>query len=586
MSSNPSSTAAVRRSRLFGLLLPILLLLVLFGLNFGAARHDSGIMDEPPNLVAGHYLWKTGHYNIDREHPPLARLIEALPLLFLPVETAGSNPDGSMPAYWPLSVEFLYENRVPADQMLMPARLMVIGLSVLLGGFLWWWGDRLFGSPAGVIALLTLTFSPLILAHGHLATTDLAIALAFPLALFCLYRYVERPSARRAAVTGIGLGIALATKGSAVILLPTFLFILAWTWRQQPPARKVFLKHGTFCLAASLLVITTLYFGDLGAFFTSVKEVLFHSAAGHENYLLGRLSNSGSPIYFLVAFVLKTPIPFLLLLAIALLTLRSSPHREVVTLWLVLPSALFFFIASLSDLQIGLRHILPIFPLLFLIAGEAGGRLWRRATLGPRLLVCLLALWLAVDTAKAYPHYIAYFNQLIGDPDSAIDYLADSNLDWGQELRHLDDYLKGEDIDGLYLSYFGNADPEAYGIRYLPVYYRANRDRSGDPNLDLRIERRALLAVSATHIQGVYWPEPDAYAWLATRQPTTILGHSLFLFDLTDDAEAHRQLATIFLEQGMDRQAEIESEWARRLESGDPGPVRGEAVRLGGTTHD
>lgn len=567
MSSIPSSTASARRSRLFGLLLPILLLLVLFGLTYGAARHDSGTMDEPPTLLAGHYLWKTGRYNIDREHPPLARLIEALPLLALPVETARSNPDGSMPPYWPLSVEFLYENTVPADRMLMPARLMVIGLSMLLGIFLWWWGNRLFGPPAGVVALLTCTFSPLILAHGHLATTDLAIALAFPLALFGLHRYVEHPTGSMAMGAGLGLGIALATKGSAVILLPTFLFILAWTWRQKPPTREVFLKHSTLCLATSAVVITAIYFGDFGAFFASVKEVLFHSAAGHENYLLGRLSVSGSPVYFLVAFLLKTPIPFLILLVSALVMLRSSPQREFVTLWLVFPSALFFGVASLSDLQIGLRHLLPIFPLLFLIAAEAGGRLWRHERLGPRLLLGLLALGMAVDTARAHPHYIAYFNQLIGDPDAAIDYLADSNLDWGQELRHLDGYLRDAGLGGVYLSYFGNADPEAYGLRYLPVYYESSRPRRGDPNLDLRSEPRALLAVSATHIQGVYRPTPEAFAWLAEREPEAILGHSLFLYDLTHDAEAHRRLAEIFLGQKMQGAAEIETQWAESLES-------------------
>ena len=553
--------------RVLTALIPILLLGALFGLTYRAARHDSGIMDEPPNLVAGHHLWKTGRYDIDREHPPLARLIEALPLLFLPINEAEANADGSMPPYWPLSVEFLYENTVPADQMLMPARRMVIGISILLGIFLWWSGNRLFGPPAGAIALFSCAFNPLILAHGHLATTDLAIALALPLALFCLYRYVEQPTSGRAVVAGVGLGIALATKGSAVILLPIYLFILAWTWRSKPPSRKDFLIHSGLCLAASTVVLTTIYFGDLGAFFSSVKEVLFHSAAGHENYLLGRLSVSGSPIYFLVAFLLKTPIPFLLLLAAALLMLRSSPHRHVVTVWLVFPSALFFGVASLSDLQIGLRHLLPFFPLLFLIVGEAGARIWHRKGPGWRLLLGALALWMVIDTVTAHPHYIAYFNQLIGDPDSGIEYLADSNLDWGQELRHLDSYLTNEGIDGVYLSYFGNADPEAYGVHYLPVHYESSQPRRGDPNLDLRQEARALLAVSATHIQGVYRPTPEAFAWLASREPEAILGHSLYLYDVTHDLDAHRRLAEIFLVQKMPGPATIETEWAESLES-------------------
>jgi hypothetical protein len=542
-------------------------LLVFSGFLLGAARHDSGVMDEPPNLVAGHYLWKTGRYNIDREHPPLARLIEALPLLALPIETAKPRPDGTMPPYWPLSVQFVYENTLPATEILMPARLMVMGLSLTLGIFLWWWGNRLFGPPAGVIALLAFAFNPLILAHGHLATTDLAIALAFPLALFCLFQYVGRPTLATAAMAGIGLGIALATKGSALLLLPVYLFILALTWRQKPPTRGLFLKHGSLCLLAALAVLTTVYWGDLAAFFAAVKEVLFHSAAGHENYLLGRRSVSGSPAYFLVAFVLKSPIPFLILLATGALLLRSSPHRQVVSLWLVFPAVLFFVVASLSDLQIGLRHLMPLFPLLFLIVGESGARLWRQGGLAPRLLLGVLAAWMILEAARTHPHHIAYFNQLIGDPDTAIDYLADSNLDWGQELRHLDEFLSAEGIGGVYLSYFGNADPEAYGIRYLPVYYESSRPRRGDPTLDLRREPRALLAVSATHIQGVYRPTPEAFAWLAEREPTAILGHSMFLYDLTTDVNAHQRLAALFLQQDMPRSAEIEEEWVGELES-------------------
>ena len=567
MRPDPASARPASRNRPRDLLPAALLLLVFFGLLSGAARHDSGIMDEPPNLVAGHYLWKTGHYNIDREHPPLARLIEALPLLLLPIETAQPRPDGTMPPYWPLSVEFVYENTLPATEILMPARRMVMALSMTLGIFLWWWGNRLFGPPAGVIALLTCAFSPLILAHGHLATTDLAIALAFPLALFCLFQYVGRPTSSKAAMAGIGLGIALATKGSALLLPPVYLFILAWTWRQGPPTRGVFLKHGALCLLAALAVLTTIYWGDLAAFVSSMREVLFHSAAGHENYLLGRRSVSGSPVYFLVAFVLKTPIPFLILLATAALLLHSSPHREIVSLWLVFPSVLFFVVASLSDLQIGLRHLMPLFPLLFLIAGESGARLWRQKRLAPRLFLVLLAAWMALEAVRAHPHHIAYFNQLIGNPDSAIDYLADSNLDWGQELRHLDDFLSNEGIGGVYLSYFGNADPAAYGIRYLPVHYESSRERLGDPTLDLRREPRALLAVSATHIQGVYRPTPEAFAWLASREPAAILGHSLFLYDLTADEDAHQRLATHFREQDMSRSAEIEEEWVRQLKS-------------------
>jgi hypothetical protein len=146
-----------------------------------------------------------------------------------------------------------------------------------------------------------------------------------------------------------------------------------------------------------------------------------------------------------------------------------------------------------------------------------------------------------VSSWVAAPHQLAYFNEVAGGPVNGSKYLADSNLDWGQDLPALKAYMDREGIPAVYLSYFGTARLEAHGIRYQPL---PGFGRVGPPGGEAipADSPRHVVAVSANNLLGVYLDDPQTFAWLRNRTPTAVLGGSIYIFDLTGDPDAIRRL--------------------------------------------
>jgi hypothetical protein len=165
------------------------------------------------------------------------------------------------------------------------------------------------------------------------------------------------------------------------------------------------------------------------------------------------------------------------------------------------------------------------------------------------VLVCLLVLATALSSLRTSPYPLSYFNELAGGPENGIRYLSDSNLDWGQGLRGLKAYLERHDLSWIYLSYFGNAPPEYYGIRYQPLPLARARSSARYDALPPGLPRE-VLAISVTNLQGVYSPDPERYSWLLKRTPAARIAYSIFVYDLTGDADAHLQLARIYQRTG------------------------------------
>jgi hypothetical protein len=134
-----------------------------------------------------------------------------------------------------------------------------------------------------------------------------------------------------------------------------------------------------------------------------------------------------------------------------------------------------------------------------------------------------------------HPHYLAYFNELIGGPDNGYRYLVDSNLDWGQDLKGLGLYMRERNIEKVHLSYFGAADPHNYGIRYewMPSYYLPN-DYLNDKGqiTPFRIPDSGIVAISATNLQNLYFTDKTFYDWLKRYDPVEKIGYSIFIYDL------------------------------------------------------
>ena len=516
-------------------------------LLLGAARRLAPTFDEPAHIAAGYAYWTRADFDLETEHPPLAKLIAALPLLALrpalPFAKA-ERPSDAMQA----GPEFLYAPGNEPDRILFLARLPGIALSVVLGGVLFAWARRRWGSASGLLALAVYAFEPNILAHAGLATMD--FPLAFFSALWTLAWLDEdrRPLSHSGTARCAALGAAcLLTKYSAVYLAAAS---LAWTllFRRGRLGRWA----ACWALSAAAAAAVLAAWGRLG----DVPARLLEPRAGfRHSFLLGRYSTTGWWWYFAAAFALKTPLAELALAAAG--TWKAARERSAEAGLLVLGPAVLFAAASAARMQLGLRYLLPAYPMLALLAGRSlKERSGRRAA-----LAAALVLGPALSCLGASPEFLAYFNEAAGGSSRGWRLLVDSNLDWGQDLKGLAVFLKDRP-GAVLLSYFGTARPEAYGIEAQDVLSVPS----------LRVQRvnaapagREYLVVSATNLQGVYYRDHAAFAWLRDRTPDFRVGASLFVYDVTDDAVSHRELARLYREAGDAARAERE---ARRAQKG------------------
>lgn len=261
-------------------------------------------------------------------------------------------------------------------------------------------------------------------------------------------------------------------------------------------------------------------------------------------FLLGNYSNTGFHSYFFYAFLLKTPLPALLLIIAALvLSLLRCAQRRLVPIFLLVPAGLYFLVAVTSHLNLGVRHLLPIYPFLYVLAGSLVLELdrWRRTTRIVALLAMLGAI--AVSSRIVFfpahglkwqtvaPHYLAYFNELAGGPANGFKELVDSNLDWGQDLKNLKLWLEAHDIkEPVYLCYFGMADPRFYQI----AHYNMPGGCLFEPQVGFEVLKPGgLIAISATNLQGVYLSPAEHDAWKRILEHSMLVdtvGYSIFIY--------------------------------------------------------
>lgn len=502
---------------------------------FASALQESDTWDESWHLVAGYGYWKTGSYVIGADHPPLGRLWEALPLLALrldfPVDQAAFEKR-DLPA---LGRAFLYHNRVPAETILGVSRAMTMLVTLALGLALALWTRARFGARAALAALVLFAFDPNFTAHGRYTTNDVIVALFYFLTAVTWQDYLSTNRRRSLLFASLNTGLALLAKSSALIALPLLplLYAVYW-WRERPGHYSI--RHMAISLATvyGVAAVLVLLFYAPDALHTS-PPTLFHAldntlsktSVGHQAYLLGRISMTGWWYYFPVAMAVKstTAVVALILAGVLCLPWRRFRRIEFPLLAVMISAALFLAVAMAMRINIGVRHILPIYPLLYVAFGamlSTWARTKRRAAL---VLVLLVAH--AAESASIYPNYLAFFNALSGGPANGPRYLSDSNIDWGQDAKHLRAYLESRHIDDACICYFGNADFAYYRMkgRYLPPTIREDELKRLD----------CLAAVSVTPLTGLYVP-PNAFGWLREQKPIARVGYSIYIYDLRKKA--------------------------------------------------
>jgi tetratricopeptide (TPR) repeat protein len=471
---------------------------------------------------------------------------------------------------------------------------MQVALTAITGVVIFFWLQQLAGGMAGALGVALWALNPVALAYGHLILTDMGETLMFVLAVWCFSNFLERPSTSRAVLCGLACGGALVMKFSAVLLVPILLALLGlhamlkrewrglgkhvWImalavvgfvlliyapfWSPAPPLpSEVAAKIGVptwFQVLRPMLIPPD--------FFKGVALVAGHESTGHMAFLRGQWRETGWWYYFPVTLAVKTPLPLLLLtMAGLLMWLRGLRRFSLPQAIPWLAALMYLMFAMVGNINIGIRHLLPMFALL------AVGTASQLSLQSRREQLCgwLCTGWLLLATWRTHPYFIEYFNEVAGGPSNGYQWLIDSNLDWGQDVKRLKHFLDERAITNIDLAYFGPGGPiDYYGIT-------SRRVNSGEE----AGMGTGTLVVSATELMSPGWD------WLrASHDPVARVGYTMFIYHLGDaetkerweqtlrikpnDARAHYNLGIVLERAGDTAGAISHYELAVRIQPG------------------
>ena len=530
------------------------LALLLF-VGIGAARIISTYdvfgetYDEGVHIAAGMELLDRGRFTYEPKHPPLARVAVALGPWLSGVRSQG------LPGIWDEGRAIIHSEN--AARTLFLARLGVLPFFLLAAVTLWLWAAWLAGEGAAAVAVGLFTTAPPVLAHASVATTDMGLTAAFVALLYAACRWLESPSTTRSVWLGAAGAAALTVKLSSVAFFgaTAVLVLVGRRWLARGPAPDTGGRDSVAARFARWLTVTPLHLRRLAivapvAFATvwmvygfqvgrlhgvpfplttliqGFRDLARHNDVGQVAFLLGNTYADGNWLFFPVGIAVKAPLTLLALgLAGAVLLGRRAARERDWRLWVpLLASVAVLGVSMMARINLGVRHVLPVFVLLALFGGVATVAIWKRVTRPVSRVafaaVAAAGLW---STVAIHPDYLAYFNELAGRHPERV--LVDSDLDWGQDLRRLRDTLAARGIDSVTTAYFGSAVPRMYGI---PVARRWKRD---EPVHGWFVVSQTLRQRGDAVVRNGTWTlYPSALAWLDAYQPEARIGRSLLLY--------------------------------------------------------
>jgi hypothetical protein len=602
-----------------------------FSFMWYAARTDSAIDDELAHIPAGYGYVHNLDYRLNPEHPPLVKALAMLPVLFLnpvfPTNTAAwqSEVNGE----WDMGRQFLYGSGNPANEIIRVARIMPILLTILTIILVYFLARRIMGSLWALLPAFLFGMDPAIIANGHYVTTDVGAAFGFLLGIYFFVQLIESPTTKNLWLAGIAFGIAQLTKFSTPLLMPLFLLVLLALWVRDLsllPRREAlrtgwnYLKKVIFILLIGYLVVVypiyflfTLHYpiakqtsdtiAMLGSFaggptpasqichgarcladadiwmtkspvlrpfaeyLLGILMVLQRVDSVNTIYFLGHVVGSGGWIYFPVLFLLKEPIPTLIIVLLALFLAiswmwqraRSSRGRilkNISDYITVHPAeftmgsfvAIYWAYSMHTTLNIGIRHVIATFPFIFILAAGvwrkwimrfdlsrattalgAAGAMMRSVALSLVKYIFLVALlvWLFLETLFTTPYFLSYFNEFAGGTMNGYHYVTDSNYDWGQDLLRLKAWVAAHpEVHTIAVDYFGGGDP-SYELGAKEVnWWSAKGDPANQGIHWLAVSVNTLELATQPLADGQTRNASDSYAWLtAIRPPAPGMGN-------------------------------------------------------------
>jgi dolichyl-phosphate-mannose-protein mannosyltransferase len=562
-------------------------------------HRESLTFDEDDHMFAGYMMWKAADYGLNPEHPPLVKLLATAPILadHLWVPPPRDHAFFKAEAYLN-GRDWLARNDGDRNQLVFKMRasaeLLALGLCLVV--FLT--AREWFGDAAGLVALTLVVFDPNVLAHSALVTTDIGVSCFFVAAIWTFYRFATRPTIVRLLIAGVATGLLLATKHSGILIGPMFVCLIAWevlTTSGAERKRTALRLTGGLCaiVVVGVLVLWCFYGFRYSArpagvaFSTSVAQyaaplphfeyacVLAVSrlhllpesylvglvdvklvAAFYPTFLLGKVYAHGQWDYFPFVILIKTTLGLLLLIvlgAFATVTGQLKKRREV--FYVLAPPVIYLAVAMMSGMNIGVRHLLPMyaFVIIFAAAGTVALGGWSRRW----AVACAVLIAASIfSSLLVFPNEIAYANEAWGGPQNVHNLLSDANVDWAQQLYQVKQWQDLHPSQECWFAYFARPeiDPGVYGIRChaLPTI---DTQWLGSTDIIPPSITGAVL-ISAGDLSGCEWPsaQVNPYRSFQSLHPDVTIDHSVFVYQGTFavpdiSATSHAQQSEILLEQ-------------------------------------
>jgi len=505
-----------------------ILLSLMFLSAFFSYVGDSLTMDELSHIPAGYSYLSQGDFRINPEHPPLIKDLAALPLLTMDIEFPSESEawNNEINSQWTYGWELLFNSGNDADTMIFWARLPVVIVLIPLGWFLFYWTKKEIGNKVALLTLFLFSFSPTFLAHGRLVTTDVGATLGILLSIYFWLKYLKNPTKKNVILAGLIFGLSMLLKYSVVLVIPLFAII---TVIYSILNKKNILRYLTL---AALIGIIGVVFVILPVYILHVRNYPVEKQLSDTASIL-----ASSPLKAMSGLVIST------LIAILFATFFTKDYFWVDTFYrmkrcisenftqftMALLLIIYWGTSITGNLNIGVRHILPVFPLTYVLISISlisGIEKIKNPSFkkGWMALLGILMAWYAISSVGSFPHYLSYFNEIAGGSDNGYLYVVDSNYDWGQDLKRLAAWVDENNIDKIKTDYFGGADVK---------YYLGDKWESLD-----RLRRpKGYLAISATHLQGGKgdpahgFDQPILYyKWLNNYEPVARAGKSIFIY--------------------------------------------------------
>lgn len=516
-------------------------------LIFWSYARTSQTWDESAHIGSGMEWLAKGAYKLDPIDPPLPRVSTAVGPYLLGIRTFG-NVDPWQEGNLILAAQ----GNARLHRVLTAARLGILPYFLIAAFLTWRITRRWLGPWPAAIATFLFSTCPPVLAHASLATTDVAFVATFLFAIDSLWLALENPRPWRYALAGLGFGLACISKLSALpyLLLCGFVFLIyiVWTKRVFPRIAGwlIFLVLASFTIWAG-------YHFSLGPIAThdpqsqqSVQRVahIFGPARGAAaaffdhfpayqypqglrtasrmkqhppiGYLFGKVYHGGRWYFFLLMLLLKTPIPFMLLFlagtvfAIRRLIASHDGYALVPLSGIVFP----ILVASMSHINIGVRHVLVVYPFFAMLAALACIELYRnfhRSRKAVAAIVVLLLGWQLISCLRTAPDFISYFIEPVGSHGAL--FSVDSDFDWGQDLYRLRDKLQELHATDVAVAYNGPANLDSY-------------DFPGWRKLEPGQHATGWVAISENPIRAY----PDQYGWIDQYQPVARAGKTMRIY--------------------------------------------------------